>query len=79
MNGEPDRRAEALRGELAAIGVAADVAAENALAVVRLRAWPAGGVAPLRTAIVERARACGFTHAALELTDAVARGEGHVA
>lgn len=69
MTTTPDARAEALRGELAVLGVAADVDADGALALVRLRAWPASGVAPVRAAIVERARACGFTHAALELGD----------
>ena len=68
-----DARAATLRDELATLGVAAEVDADGALALVRLAAWPAGGLAERRAAIVARARACGFTHAALELSDALER------
>lgn len=73
--------AHALRDRLAALGVAADVAADGALAVVRV-APPRGGAAWLagvrRAEIVSAARHAGFTHVALELLppDAPADHEG---
>jgi hypothetical protein len=65
---QPD--ADALRDRLLDLGVRARVAADGALAVLRVEPSAPSVWAERsgRAAIVEAARACGFTHVALELT-----------
>lgn len=67
-------RAGALAAALAALGLAASVEADGALASIALARWSGPPDAPildasLRRAIVAAARAHGFTHVALEIAD----------
>jgi hypothetical protein len=71
--GEPAApRPRELRDRLARLGFATDVHVDGKLAilVVRRGAPEPRLDAPRREAIVAEARACGFTHVALELPDA---------
>ena len=71
-------RAAALTDALTRLGVAAAVSADGGVATVRLEAVERGSAAPIlgraqRDAIISAAQANGFTHVALELTDAALR------
>ena len=71
-------RAVALHDALERLGLRAGVAAEGGLATVRIEPAGTAPEAPIltreqRDAVVAAARANGFTHVALELTDAALR------
>ncbi|WP_148306331.1 hypothetical protein [Gemmatirosa kalamazoonensis] len=71
----PERAARSaeLRSALAAAGVPADVEADGALAILRVSHRPRTARpldAATRAEVVALARACGFTHVAIELSSA---------